>query len=109
MLIGATLERFLRSPLTLLDRRVTPAACILRLGVLPLLFLALAKVIPATLELKQVLVVQAAMPAGILPVVIAKHYGGRPQTAAQVVVATNILSLLVIPGWLRCGMAWIGH
>jgi predicted permease len=108
ILIGATLENFiLEAPLSLLDRRVTPAACILRLGIYPLLFLALARVLPATPELKRVLVVQAAMPAGILPVVIAKHYGGQPQTAAQVVVATNLLGLLVIPLWLHFGLSWV--
>jgi malate permease and related proteins len=108
MLIGATLEGFiLEKPLALLDWRVTPAACILRLGVYPLLFLALARALPATPELKRVLVVQASMPAGVLPIVIAKHFGGRPQTAAQVMVATNLLGLIVIPLWLHFGLSWV--
>jgi predicted permease len=53
-------------------------------------------------------VIEAAMPAGILPIVIARHYGGQPLTAVQVVVATTVVGLLVIPLWLRVGLAWVG-
>jgi predicted permease len=59
-------------------------------------------------ELKRVIVIEAAMPAGILPIVIARHYGGQPLTAVQVVVATTVVGLLVIPLWLRVGLAWVG-
>jgi predicted permease len=109
LLIGATLaELILEKPSDLLDRVTTPATCLLRLGVLPVAILLVARYLPASPELRRVLVVQAAMPAAIFPVVIAKHYGGRSETAAQVVVATNLLSLLVIPLWLRLGFAWTG-
>ncbi len=107
ILIGATLaDIILEKPLVLLDRLVTPAACILRLAVLPAAMLLIARYLPASPELRRVIVMQAAMPAAILPVVIAKHYGGRPDTAAQVAVATNFLGLLIIPFWLRIGLTW---
>jgi hypothetical protein len=80
----------------------------LRQGILPVAFLLLAKFLPCTLELKRVIVVQAAMPAGIFPIVLAKHYGGRPLTAVQVVVGTTVLGVLVIPLWLQFGLAWVG-
>jgi predicted permease len=75
--------------------------------VLPVLFLLLAKFIPVPDDLKRVMIVQAAMPAGILPLVIAKHYGGRPLTAVQVVMGTSVLGLFLIPLWLRLGLGWI--
>jgi hypothetical protein len=109
LLIGATMENFiLEKPQELFEARTTLGACLLRQGILPVAFLLLAKFLPCTLELKHVIVVQAAMPAGIFPIVLAKHYGGRPLTAVQVVVGTTVLGVLVIPLWLRLGLAWVG-
>jgi predicted permease len=106
LVIGATLVEYFAAPRTLVDRRVTPLACALRLGLLPLGMLALAVSLPLPLELKGVLVVQAAMPAGILPIVIAKHHGGQPLVAVQVVLGTTAVGLFVVPLWLRLGLAW---
>jgi hypothetical protein len=108
MLIGATLVEYLSRPAELFDLRVTCASGVLRLGLLPLVFLLIARFLPCPPDLKRVIIVQAAMPAGILPIVIAKHYGGRPLTAVQVVVGTTVLGIFLIPLWLRLGLLWIG-
>jgi predicted permease len=109
LLIGATMENFvLEKPRELFEARTTLGACLLRQGLLPVVFLLLAKFLPCTPDLRRVLVVQAAMPAGILPIVLVKHYGGRPLTAVQVVAGTTALGVLVIPLWLRFGLAWVG-
>lgn len=105
---GAAVDHFLEKPSDLFDARVSISACLLRLGVLPLAFLAAAKWLPFTIELKRVLVIQAAMPAGMLSLVIARHYGGQPLVAARVIVATTILGLLVIPLWIAFGLRWVG-
>lgn len=105
--IGSALSETLRKPSQLVSARVTPAACALRLVLFPAVFLALAKVLPISLELKRVMLVEAAMPAGIIPILIARHYGGQPLTAVQVVVGTTAVSLIAIPLWLRLGLAWI--
>lgn len=107
LLIGATLMEYLSRPKELFDARVTLASSVLRLGVFPILFLVLAKLLPCSTTLKHVIIVQAAMPAGILPIVIARHYGGRPLTAVQVVVGTTVLGLFLIPLWLRLGLGWV--
>ena len=75
---------------------------------LPLAFLLLARYAPFSIELKRVLVVQAAMPSGMMPLVLARHYGGQPVTAAQIILGTTVLGVLVIPLWLRFGLAWVG-
>jgi len=84
----------------------------LRLGLLPLAFLGLAVslpwVVPASVELQRVIVVQAAMPCAVFPIVLARHYGGHPVTAVRVVVATSLLSLLTMPAWLMLGLRWLG-
>jgi len=107
MLIGGTLEQYFAKPKELFEPKITLSACFLRLGLYPLIYLALAKYLPCTVELKQVLIIQAAMPAGILPIVIAKHYGGHPLTAVRVVIGTTVLGILVIPLWIRVGLAWV--
>ena len=107
ILIGATLEQYLRRPKELFEPRVSISATLLRLGAFPIGILVIAKYLPCSLELKHVLVLQAAMPAGILPLVIAKHYGGQPLTAVRVVIATTVVGVFLIPLWLRVGMAWI--
>ena len=107
LLIGATLMEYLSRPRELFDLRVTVASSLLRLGVLPILFLMMAKWLPCSVEVKQVIIVQAAMPAGILPLVIAKHYGGRTLTAVQIVIGTTVLGVFLIPLWLRAGLGWV--
>lgn len=105
--IGATLTEYLGRPSQLVSWRVTPAACLLRLLVFPAALLVLARVLPASPELKRVILVQAAMPAGIIPILIARHYGGQPLVAVQVVLGTTAVGLLVIPLWLKLGLAWV--
>jgi predicted permease len=109
LVIGATLVEYFAAPRTLVDRKVTPLACALRLGLIPLVMLGAAVWLPIPRELREVVVVQAAMPAGILPIVIAKHHGGRPLTAVQVVLGTTAVGLFVVPLWLRLGLGWIGE
>ncbi|MDF3059473.1 MAG: transporter [Rariglobus sp.] len=107
LLIGATLTEYFGRPRELFDARVTLASSLLRLGVLPVMFLVLAKWMPCSDDLKRVIIVQAAMPAGILPLVIAKHYGGHPLTAVRIVIGTTVLGVFLIPLWLRVGLAWV--
>ena len=71
-------------------------------------FILLARYLPASVELKRVIVLQAAMPAAVFPIVMSRHYGGHPPTALRVVIGTSLLSLLTIPLWLRLGMKFAG-
>jgi hypothetical protein len=108
LLIGAALMAYLSRPSELFDLRVTLASSLLRLGVLPVVFLVMAKFLPLPDDLKRVMIVQAAMPAGVMPLIISQHYGGRPLTAAQIVIGTTVLGVFLIPLWLRLGLVWIG-
>ena len=108
LLCGVTLDTYMEKPRQLYGGRTTPVACLVRLAVLPVVFLLAAKYAPVSLELKRVLVVQAAMPSGMMPLVLARHYGGQPLIAAQIIVGTTLLGVLVIPWWLSFGMVWVG-
>jgi len=84
--------------------RVVTAAVLLRLGILPSLFLLLIKLLPLSPELKRVLIVQAAMPSAVMPIVLSRLYNGDPPTAIRVVIGTSVLGLITIPLWLRFGI-----
>lgn len=91
--------------------RLISVACLMRLGLIPAGFVGLAIVLPAagaTAEMQQVLLLHAAMPAAVFPVLLAHHYGGDPPTAARIALATSALSLLTMPAWLALGPGWIG-
>jgi hypothetical protein len=108
VLIGATMADSFRELRQGFGLRVSAWSCLLRLGVLPVVLLGIAHFVPASRELKQVLVVQAAMPAAVFPIMLARHYGGDAATAIRIVIFTSLLGFLTIPFWLRIGMQAVG-
>ena len=76
----------------------------LRLGVLPLVLLGITALIPAGPALRCVLVVQAAMPSAVFPIVLAKIHDGDMPTALRVVLGTSLVGLVTIPLWLSFGL-----
>ncbi len=107
ILIGAVVADYLGDFRTSAGWRSMGAAVLLRLCVLPIIFLVLAKYLPASTELKRVMVLQAAMPSAVFPIVMSRHYGGDPPTALRVVIATSLVSLVTMPLWIRFGMAYV--
>lgn len=94
--------------------------CGLRLGVLPLMFLGLAVGLGASgligswmpgdgasVELRRVLMLHAAMPSAIFPILIARHFGGHPPTATLIALSTSAVSLVTMPIWLAIGRALV--
>jgi predicted permease len=105
ILIGATLMDNWHNLEIRGGGKIMLASCVLRLAIVPFLFLLMARFIPFSRELKEVLVLQAAMPAAIVPTIIMiRHYGGESTTAMRVVVSTSIASLATIPLWI-----WLGR
>lgn len=108
LLTGVSIQPHLDDPKQLVNRRVTLTAWLLRLVVLPWIFLLVARFLPCPVELKRVLVVQAAMPSAVVSVIVARVYGGRPLVAVQIILGTTALALFTIPFWLRFGLAFVG-
>ena len=109
LLTGAIMNDFLAEARpSRSDAVIIGGACLLRLGLLPLVFLALARWLPCSVELRQVLVVQSAMPAAMLPVVLCKHYGGNVGLAVQIVLATTLLAFFTMPYWIAFGLKFAG-
>lgn len=88
--------------------RVMGVGVALRLGLLPLAFLLVAKILPMTTEHQRVLVLEAAMPTAVFPVVLSKLYKGDPATAMRAVLSTSVIALVTIPLWIKVGMKWVG-
>ena len=85
------------------------AGIAVKLLILPPLFLLAARWLPCSIELKRVIVVQAAMPTAMVPVILARIYGGDAGLSLRIVLSTTALSLVTIPLWLRVGLGWIGQ
>jgi malate permease and related proteins len=108
LMTGTNLAEYLDEPARLLHRNVAIGACVVRLGILPVLMLCLARLLPCTDDLKRVLVVEAAMPAAVFPIIMARYFGGQPLTAVQVVLSTTAAGIVACPLWIRAGLAWVG-
>lgn len=108
ILIGAIVADHLHEFHSHSGWRVIGAAVLLRQLVLPIGFLLVAKYLPASGELKRVIVLEAAMPAAVFPIVMARHYSGDPATAMRVVIGTSVVGLVTIPLWIRLGMSYVG-
>lgn len=87
--------------------RTMAASSLIRIGVVPLILMIAAKYLPIDTPLKAVLMLQAAMPAAIFPILLTKVHHGDVPTALQVVLGTSLVGLLTIPLWLGFGLWWI--
>lgn len=104
ILAGASIADLLAERGLFRSWKVPAGALLLRLGLLPAGFLAVGVLIPGlSEEMRQVLMIQAAMPAGIFPIVLARHYGGSPRVAIEIVLTTTAASVVTMPLWIRVG------
>ena len=108
LMTGVSIQPHLDDPKQLADTRVTLTAWLLRLGVLPFVFLLAARYLPCPVELQRVLVIQAAMPSAVVSIIVARVYGGRPLVAVQIILGTTALALFTIPFWIRFGLSFVG-
>jgi len=108
ILIGATIADHLHEFRAGWGWRVILSSCLVRLGVVPIIFILVARYLPCSVELKRVIVVQAAMPAATFPILLARHYGGEPSTALRIVIGTSVASLVTTPLWIRIGLKFVG-
>jgi len=61
--------------------------------------------IPDGMEwLKDILIVQTAMPSGIFAIVIVKSYSGDTITAMRAILTSTVFCILTTPIWLYLGI-----
>ena len=107
ILIGATMAETVSELRAGAGWRLMGMSVVVRCGIMPVLMLIAARYLPGGPELKRVLIVEAAMPAAVFPIVMARHYGGDVLTAVRVVIATSVVGFVTIPLWIKFGMWWI--
>ncbi|MED5455985.1 MAG: AEC family transporter [Verrucomicrobiota bacterium] len=83
-------------------------AVIMRMLFLPIVLLLYAKFAQISPELKKVLVIQAAMPAAVFPIILTKEYGGDTNTSVRIVIVTTLLSVITIPPAIVFGLWFVG-
>ncbi len=108
LMTGASFAPHMNDPKQLANPRIILTAWLLRLAVLPWIYLLAARYAPVPVELKQVLVVQAAMPTAVVSVIVARIYGGQPLVAVQIILGTTALAVFTIPFWIKFGLAFAG-
>lgn len=108
LMTGVSIQPHLDDPKRLVNPRVTLTAWLLRLVVLPWVFLLAARYLPCPVELQRVLVIQAAMPSAVVSIIVARIYGGQPLVAVQIILGTTALALFTIPFWIRFGLSFVG-
>jgi len=88
--------------------RVSLIAIGVRLAIVPAIMISVLALATIPDPLARVVVVQAAMPAGIFPIVMARHFGGHPETAIHVVLSTTLVSFVTIPLLVSWAASFLG-
>jgi len=103
-MIGATMSHFFKAGIFNDAFRVGLVSVFVRLGLHAAVILLVVLSFPIAPDLQRLLVVQAAMPTAIFPIVLARLFGGQPQVAIQVVMITSIVSLVTAPLVIAWGL-----
>ncbi len=106
--IGSAFCELARESGIRLRLNIALGAIFMRHLLLPVLMLGTACLIPFSPAIRCVILVHAAMPCGIFPVVLAKHYGGSGKLVFQAVMTSGGLSMLTIPLWIQIGFRVLG-
>jgi len=95
-------------PETKYSFKVSLSAILFRLVILPAMIIGFAFLLPMDDSVKRVLLVQAAMPAALFPIVLARHYGGKPALVAEIAIVTSVVSFITMPVVIVFGSKWLG-
>jgi predicted permease len=69
--------------------------------------LLLAWALPVDPIIKRIMVIQSAIPSAVIPVILAKRFGGIPEVGTQILLATTLCSFLTLPIWLAVGSHFV--
>jgi predicted permease len=108
LLIGATMADFWGEFHAKSGLGVMALATLVRNAIAPLAMVVVAMLLPISQELKETLVVQAAMPAGVFTLILSRHHGGSVPVALQVIFSTSAAAIITLPLWIHFGMQMVG-
>lgn len=108
ILAGATMAGVVQKESWKINPKVIGGSLAIRFAVMPVIFLFVAGFVAFSPELQIVLLIEAAMPAAIFPIVLAKHFGGKPAIAVEVCAATTLASIVLMPLVIMLAFQWFG-
>ena len=108
LLIGATMADFWGEFRATQGGKVMALSLAVRNLICPALFILVAWLLPVSRELKETLVVQGAMPAGVFTLLLTRHHGGDVPVALQIIFGTTAAAIVTLPLWIHFGMKVIG-
>ncbi len=108
LLSGAIIIDFLKAAPWRSAGGVITAAVGYRQLVMPALMIGVTGALPVGEDLRRVMVLEAAMPAAVFPIVLTRLYGGDTETALRVVLSTSLIAVVLIPVWIAAGAWWLG-
>jgi predicted permease len=107
LIIGATMADFWGEFRETRGIVVMGLALAVRNLVCPLGFILVAALLPVSQELKETLIVQAAMPAGVFTLLLTRHNGGSVPVALQIIFSTTVAAIVTLPLWIHLGMRFV--
>lgn len=108
LMFGTALADLTKAPGWHKNWKTPVGAILMRLILLPITMIVLTSMLTQSIPFRQVIAVQAAMPAAMFPLVMAKRYGGDDATAMRVILFTTIVSLGSIPFVAQWALKWLG-
>lgn len=108
LLSGAIIVDFLKDGSWFGSPRLIVAAIGVRQLLIPLAMLLVGKWLFESADMRVVVMLQAAMPAAVFPIVLTKLYAKDTETALRVVLWTSFAGLVLIPLWLAVGGRYLG-
>lgn len=103
LLSGAIMMDFLSDLSWMKSYKVPVIAIVIRQVFLPCLMIATALICSVGPQVKEVILLQAAMPAAVFPIVLVRLYDRDMTVSIQVIVSTSLAGLFLIPAWLLLG------
>ena len=78
-----------------------------RLVLAPACILLAAWLLPVDPLIKRIMVIQSAIPSAVIPVILAKRFGGIPEVGTQILLTTTVCSFITLPIWLTVGSRYV--
>lgn len=87
--------------------RMLAAGIAARLVLAPACILLAAWLLPVDPLIKRIMVIQSAIPSAVIPVILAKRFGGIPEVGTQILLTTTVCSFITLPIWLSIGSTYV--
>jgi len=103
LLSGAIMMDFLSDVSWMRSPAIHVSAIVIRQLILPSLMIAAALLLSVGKSMQEVVLLQAAMPAAVFPIVLVRLYERDAETSMQVILSTSLAGFILIPVWLFAG------